>query len=83
MFALDPGATISNVVIGADQSEGIHCLGPCTIDNAWSENVRKDAVTFLQRFGTSTITVDKVLQHSGSGVVKIDSFCVEDFGKLY
>ena len=26
---------------------------------------------------------DKVVQHNGGGTVVIDSFCVQDFGKLY
>ncbi|QRW24146.1 pectate lyase [Rhizoctonia solani] len=57
----------------------------------------KDAVfllesgaTLSQSSGTTTITGggaknadDKVIQHNGGGLVKIDSYCVQDFGKLY
>lgn len=28
MFVLEPGATLSNVIIGASQAEGVHCRGP-------------------------------------------------------
>lgn len=33
VFILEEGATISNVVIGPNNGEGIHCLGSCTINN--------------------------------------------------
>ncbi|CAE6503958.1 unnamed protein product [Rhizoctonia solani] len=90
VFILESGATVSNVVIGANQNEGIHCQGPCTIRNVWFEDVCKDAINIRQSSGTSTITgggakgaADKVVQHNGGGLVKIDSYCVQDFGKLY
>ena len=79
-----------NVVIGANQAEGIHCLGPCNIYNVWFEDVCEDAITIKQTSGTSNIVgggakgaSDKVVQHNGGGSVKIDSYCVQDFGKLY
>ncbi|KAK1219355.1 hypothetical protein PQX77_017930 [Marasmius sp. AFHP31] len=90
VFILQSGATLQNVVIGADQSEGVHCLGSCTLNNVWFEDVCEDAITIKQTSGTSNIigggaknAEDKVVQHNGSGTVKIDSFCVQDFGKLY
>ncbi|KAG8911256.1 hypothetical protein FRC02_006700, partial [Tulasnella sp. 418] len=33
VFLLEDGATIQNVVIGANQYEGIHCLGTCNVYN--------------------------------------------------
>ncbi|QRW24158.1 pectate lyase [Rhizoctonia solani] len=90
VFILESGATLANAVIGADQNEGVHCQGPCTIRNVWFEDVCEDAITIRQSSGTSTITgggaksaSDKVVQHNGGGLVKIDSYCVQDFGKLY
>ncbi|CAE6475150.1 unnamed protein product [Rhizoctonia solani] len=90
VFILESGATISNVVIGARQYEGIRCQGPCTIRNVWFEDVCEDAITIAQSSGTSTITGggakgadDKIIQHNGGGLVKIDSYCVQDFNKLY
>lgn len=63
-----------NVVIGADQAEGIHCLGPCNIYNVWFEDVCEDAITIKQSSGTSNIVGggaknadDKVVQHNGGG----------------
>lgn len=35
MFILEDGASISNVIIGPDQAEGIHCMGSCTITNVY------------------------------------------------
>ncbi|KAG9123805.1 hypothetical protein FRC07_013913 [Ceratobasidium sp. 392] len=90
VFILQSGATIQNVVIGANQAEGIHCLGPCNIYNVWFEDVCEDAITIKQTSGTSNIkgggaknADDKVIQHNGAGTVNIDSYCVQSFGKLY
>ncbi|ELU45096.1 pectate lyase domain-containing protein [Rhizoctonia solani AG-1 IA] len=74
VFILESGATLANAVIGADQNEGVHCQGPCTIRNVWFEDVCEDAITIRQSSGTSTITgggaksaSDKVVQHNGGG----------------
>ncbi|CCO35378.1 hypothetical protein BN14_09496 [Rhizoctonia solani AG-1 IB] len=90
VFLLESGATLKNVVIGANQAEGIHCKGPCNIYNVWFEAVCEDAITLKQTSGTSNIVGggakgadDKVIQHNGGGAVNIDSYCVQDFGKLY
>ncbi|KAK0493346.1 polysaccharide lyase family 3 protein [Armillaria luteobubalina] len=92
VFLLEEGASLSNVVIvyilyssgWSRPIRGIHCLGSCTLTN------EDDAITIKQDSGTSTITGggakgadDKVIQHNGGGTVAIDSFCVQDFGKLY
>ena len=57
-------------------------------DTVADENYQ--AITIKQDSGTSTITgggakgaEDKVVQHNGGGTVVIDSFCVQDFGRLY
>ncbi|KAF8683415.1 Pectate lyase [Rhizoctonia solani] len=90
VFLLENGATLKNVVIGADQAEGVHCKGSCTIENVWFEDVCEDAITIRQTSGTTTIrgggakgASDKVVQHNGGGTVNISSYCVQDFGKLY
>lgn len=33
VFLLQNGATLSNVVIGPNNGEGVHCLGTCTLNN--------------------------------------------------
>ncbi|KAF9011332.1 pectate lyase C [Cyathus striatus] len=92
VFLLEDGATLSRVVIGKNQAEGIHCLGSCTLDHVYFEDVCEDAITLKQSSGTSTINYggvctkgasDKVIQHNGGGKVVINNFYVENFGKLY
>ncbi|EJD42382.1 pectate lyase, partial [Auricularia subglabra TFB-10046 SS5] len=90
VFILQNGATLQNVVIGKNQAEGVHCLGTCNLYNVWFEDVCEDAITIKQSSGQSNIigggaknADDKVVQHNGGGTVKIDSYCVQTFGKLY
>jgi hypothetical protein len=35
MFILENGATLSNVILGPNNGEGIHCQGTCTLNNIW------------------------------------------------
>ncbi|CAE6498363.1 unnamed protein product, partial [Rhizoctonia solani] len=90
VFLLENGATLKNVVIGANQIEGVHCLGSCNLYNVWFEDVCEDAITIFQTSGTTNIVGggaknarDKVIQHDGGGTVNISSYCVQGFGKLY
>ncbi|OHW94839.1 pectate lyase [Colletotrichum incanum] len=89
MFILEDGATLSNVIIGPGQAEGVHCKGTCTLINVWHSDVCEDAITLKQESGTSTIigggafkASDKVVQFNGRGTVTIRDFYVEDYGKL-
>ncbi|KAF2492981.1 pectate lyase, partial [Lophium mytilinum] len=90
VFHVSEGGSLSNVIIGADQIEGIHCLGACTLTNVWWESVCEDALTIKQSSGTSYVigggakgATDKVVQHNGGGTVSISGFFVSDFRKLY
>ncbi|MBB5874231.1 hypothetical protein F4553_007665 [Allocatelliglobosispora scoriae] len=89
VFELAPGATIKNVILGAPAGDGIHCLGDCTIQNVWWEDVGEDAATFLGGSnyyvigGGARHASDKVFQHNGPGTVHISGFYTEDIGKLY
>ncbi|KAF8756278.1 Pectate lyase [Rhizoctonia solani] len=74
----------------ADTAEVVHCLGPCNLYNVWFEDVCEDAITIKQTSGQSNIigggaksASNKVVQHNGAETVKIDSYCVQSFGKLY
>ena len=89
VFSIEDGGTLKNVIIGADQIEGVHCQGACTIENVWWEAVCEDALTF-KKDGAGTVTgggakaaTDKVIQQNGLGTVTIKGFSVTDFGKLY
>jgi len=92
IFDLDDGATLKNVIIGAPAADGIHCLGSCTLENVWWEDVGEDAATFKSTKDSQTMTIngggakkasDKVFQHNGPGTMYIKNFEVDDFGKLY
>jgi pectate lyase len=39
VFSVEDGGTLKNAIIGADQIEGVHCQGSCTIENVWWEAV--------------------------------------------
>lgn len=39
VFILENGATLSNVIIGVNAVEGIHCRGSCTLRNVWFRDV--------------------------------------------
>lgn len=45
VFELEDGATLKNAIIGADQIEGVHCKGACTIENVWWSAVCEDALS--------------------------------------
>lgn len=92
VFEIEDGGSISNVIIGPNQIEGIHCYGSCTLNNVWWSAVCEDAFTVKQQdaSGTTTITgggafgaEDKVLQHNGGGTISVSGFYVDNFGKLY
>ncbi|KAI1847562.1 hypothetical protein JX265_000813 [Neoarthrinium moseri] len=89
IFVLKDGATLSNVIIGPNQAEGVHCQGTCTINNVWWQDVCEDAITFKQSSGTSYINgggafaaSDKIVQFNGFGTVQIKNFYAQDYGKL-
>ncbi|WQF76457.1 Putative pectate lyase PlyH/PlyE, pectin lyase/virulence factor [Colletotrichum destructivum] len=90
VFILEEGSTLSNVVIGPNNGEGIHCLGSCTLNNVWFQKVCEDAVTFKQQSGTSFVNgggaqdaADKVLQHNGGGTVAVRNYFCKNCSKLY
>ncbi|KAK9415178.1 putative Pectate lyase [Seiridium unicorne] len=89
IFILKDGATLSNVIIGPGQAEGVHCQGTCTINNVWWQDVCEDAITLKQDSGTSYINgggafaaSDKIVQFNGFGTVSIKNFYAEDYGKV-
>lgn len=92
VFILEKGATLSNVRIGPNQIEGVHCNGGCTLNNVVWDAVCEDAFSIKKQEdgeittingGGATGAEDKVIQHNGGGTVVIKDFKVSDFGKLY
>ncbi|KAH7125832.1 pectate lyase-domain-containing protein [Dactylonectria macrodidyma] len=89
IFILEDGATLSNVIIGPNQAEGVHCRGTCTLNNVWWSDVCEDALTLKQSSGTSYINgggafhaEDKIIQFNGRGTVQITNFYANDYGKV-
>lgn len=91
IFQLEDGATLKNVVLGKPAADGVHCMGSCTLQNIWWEDVGEDAATFkgtakdatyVVRGGGARKAADKVFQFNGTGKLVISKFEVEDFGKL-
>ncbi|MGW5266405.1 pectate lyase, partial [Microbispora sp. NPDC004025] len=92
IFELANGATLRNVIIGSPGADGVHCLGSCTLQNVWWEDVGEDAATLLGSSSSQVMTIDgggaksasdKVFQHNGPGTMIIKNFQVQNFGKLY
>jgi pectate lyase len=80
---------LRNVIIGADQGEGVYCLGSCNLEFVWFEDVCEDAIS-IKGDGTANIigggayhASDKVIQHNGCGHVNIVNFYANDYGKVY
>jgi hypothetical protein len=92
VFQIEEGGSLSNVIIGPNQIEGVHCQGACTLTNVWWSAVCEDAFSIKNQDAGDTTYIkgggafgadDKVVQHNGAGTVSISDFVVEDFGKLY
>lgn len=91
LFEVAKGGVVKNVVIGSPAADGIHCLGSCTIENVWWEDVGEDAATALGQNTTVKVigggarkAKDKIFQNNAkNSTFTIDGFYAEDFGKLY
>ncbi|KAL0937498.1 pectate lyase E 1 [Colletotrichum truncatum] len=88
VFILENGATLSNVIIGANQVEGIQCRGTCTLRNVWFRRVCEDAVRAngngnILIEGGGAINGETVVNHSGKGTVTIKDFTVAESNRLY
>jgi hypothetical protein len=90
VFDVMEGATLKNVIIGPLAADGIHCLGNCTLDHVWWQDIGEDAATALGPAGTvMNITCgaayqgsDKTFQFNGRGELRISNFYVANAGKL-
>lgn len=92
VFIIEAGGSLSNVIIGPNQIEGVHCMGACKLTNVWWSAVCEDAFTIKEQSASQKTTItgggafgaeDKVLQHNGGGTLQVAGFTVGDFGKLY
>jgi len=94
VFVLETGATLKNVILGADSIEHVHCIGDeCHVENVWWDDVCEDALSLLGSTNTSAKFYligggardgsDKIVQHNSAGTVYIKGFTVSNSGKLY
>jgi hypothetical protein len=94
VFELEDGATLTNVIIhgGTPGGNGVVCLGDCTLDHVYWEDVCEDAATNSRDGATMRIrhiialnASDKVFQHNakgGSRTVITDSY-MATLGKVW
>ncbi|ACE85330.1 pectate lyase [Cellvibrio japonicus] len=90
VFRVENGGVVRNVIIGNLAADGIHCLGNCTLERVWWEDIGEDAATAMGPVGTiMNVTCgaafngsDKTFQFNGRGELHISKFYVEKSGKL-
>lgn len=95
VFLLEEGASLRNVVIGNLASDGVHCVGNCSVYNVWWEDIGEDAATAKGLAGTTMrvdcggafLGTDKTFQHNGQGTLHITRFVADNWkskgGKFY
>jgi hypothetical protein len=90
VFDVKDGGVVKNVIIGTLAADGIHCLGNCTLDHVWWEDMGEDAATALGPVGTvMNVTCgaaykgsDKTFQFNGRGELRISKFYIGNAGKV-
>lgn len=58
VFQIEEGGSISNVIIGPNQIEGIHCQGACTLTNVWWSAVCEDAFSIKKQEAGATTKIN-------------------------
>ncbi|TDZ61770.1 Pectate lyase H [Colletotrichum trifolii] len=76
VFILENGATLSNVIIGAGQVEGIHCRG------AYAITLKGNGDVLIVGGGAQT-AVENIVRHEGKGTVTIKDYTLVDSYRLY
>lgn len=92
-FIVEDGGTLKNVIFSKDMGDGIHCVGTCTIENVWFEDIFDDAVTMdatataddvvTITTGGARLAEDKLFQSNGAGKMVVKSFKVDGVGKFW
>ncbi|WP_239014282.1 pectate lyase [Archangium violaceum] len=94
VFEVEDGVTVKNLIIAGGKAggNGIVCLGSCTLDHVYWEDICEDAATLTKDGATMTLNhvialhaSDKVFQHNAKGNSKtiIKNSYISDFGKLW
>jgi hypothetical protein len=58
VFNIEEGGSLSNVIIGPNQIEGVHCQGACTLTNVWWSAVCEDAFSIKLQDADATTTIN-------------------------
>ncbi|WP_242433256.1 pectate lyase [Streptomyces sp. Root264] len=91
LFELADGAVLKNVILGASAAGGVRCLGSCTLQNVYWEDVGENAATFLGTSADAEYTVSgggaadaagTVFRFDGAGTLTVRDFAVAGFGEL-
>ncbi|WP_329406395.1 pectate lyase [Streptomyces sp. NBC_00704] len=91
LFELADGAVLKNVILGAPASDGVRCLGSCTLENVYWEDVGEDAAAFLGESPDAAYVVsgggaagaaDTVFRFDGAGTLTVRNFEAVGFGEL-
>ncbi|MDX3314378.1 pectate lyase [Streptomyces sp. ME08-AFT2] len=91
LFELADGAVLKNVILGAPAADGVRCLGSCTLENVFWEDVGEGAAAFLGRSADAVYTVSgggaadaagTVFRFDGAGTLTVRDFAVAGFGEL-
>lgn len=90
VFRVLEGGSVKNVIIGSLAADGIHCMGNCSLERVWWEDIGEDAATAMGSAGTIMSVScgaalngsDKTFQFNGRGELHISKFYVQSAGKL-
>lgn len=88
VFKLEPGAKLTNVVIGAPGVDGIHVHGDAVLENIVWEDIGEDALTIKEsgtvelRGGSARDGDDKVFQINAASVFRVSDFKATNAGKF-
>uniref|UniRef100_A0A915DH45 Probable pectate lyase F n=1 Tax=Ditylenchus dipsaci TaxID=166011 RepID=A0A915DH45_9BILA len=97
ILILEPGVTVSNLIIGNPASKGIWCKGSCTLKNVWWEAVGTHAAglgtdskywantgnKYIIQGGGVQNAADKVFIQQGAGTTYISDFYARNMSKLW
>uniref|UniRef100_A0A915DFD8 Probable pectate lyase F n=1 Tax=Ditylenchus dipsaci TaxID=166011 RepID=A0A915DFD8_9BILA len=97
ILMLEPGVTISNLIIGSPAAKGIWCKGSCTLQNVWWESVGTHAAGFgthpqywanvnnkyIVQGGGARNAADKMFIQQGAGTTIFNNFYALDASKLF
>uniref|UniRef100_A0A915E7W5 pectate lyase n=1 Tax=Ditylenchus dipsaci TaxID=166011 RepID=A0A915E7W5_9BILA len=96
ILTLEPGVTVSNLIIGSPGAKGIWCKGSCTLKNVWWEKVGTHAAGFgtdpkswanagnkyVVDGGGAQDAPDKIFIQQGAGTTTLNNFYAHNASKL-